>query len=92
MVTCIRFPDGVSDELSTDYDLLLLSQAVTYNDGSSGAATYCSPAAGQLPAKLHLYSTQSASMIQDIFLFFFRPTYRHHCSLDRSKEMNVNAK
>ena len=52
MVTCIRFPDGVSDELSTDYDLLLLSQAVTYNDGSSGAATYCSPAAGNLPAKL----------------------------------------
>jgi len=39
----VRFPDSVADEYTTDYDLAAVTEAVTYNDGSSGSRDYCAP-------------------------------------------------
>merc|ERR1739838_725490 len=43
----VRYPEGVSDELSTDYDIIVVTEDVTYNDGANGLVTYCPPMAGQ---------------------------------------------
>merc|ERR1739838_44167 len=43
----VRYPEGVSDELSTDYDVVAVTETVNYNDGASGDQTYCPPMAGQ---------------------------------------------
>merc|ERR1712106_333052 len=43
----VRYPEGVSDELSTDYDIIAVTEDVTYNDGATGSVTYCPPMAGQ---------------------------------------------
>merc|ERR1711887_157398 len=43
----VRFPEGVSDEMSTDYDIIAVTQDITYNDGATGSNTYCMPLAGQ---------------------------------------------
>jgi len=39
----VRFPDSIVDEFTTDYDLAAVTEAVTYNDGSSGSRDYCAP-------------------------------------------------
>merc|ERR1712186_122085 len=39
----VRFPDSIADEFTTDFDLAAVSEAVTYNDGSSGSRDYCAP-------------------------------------------------
>ena len=36
----------MSDELSTDYDIVAVTETVTYNDGASGSVTYCPPMQG----------------------------------------------
>jgi len=43
----VRFPDSVSDEFSSDFDLSAVTQTVTYNDGSAGSRGYCGPTSGQ---------------------------------------------
>jgi len=43
----VRYPEGVSDETSTDYDIIVVTESVTYNDGALGIKTYCAPMAGQ---------------------------------------------
>jgi len=42
----VRFPDGISDESSTDYDIIIVSEDVTFTDNSSGNTIYCSPKIG----------------------------------------------
>jgi len=42
----VRFPDSIADEFTTDYDLAAVTEAVTYNDGSSGSRDYCAPSDG----------------------------------------------
>ena len=37
----IRFPKRVFDELSTEYEIVTVNEAVTYNDGSSEHHTFC---------------------------------------------------
>ena len=42
----VRYPEGVSDETSTDYDIIVVTESVTYNDGAPGIITYCAPMSG----------------------------------------------
>ena len=42
-----RFPDGVSDEDSTDYDIYAVTETVTYNNGDTGSRDYCAPMTGK---------------------------------------------
>ena len=41
-----RFPDGVSDETSSDYDINSVSEQVTYVDNNQGSYIYCAPQQG----------------------------------------------
>merc|ERR1711942_36230 len=44
----VRFPEVCSSgEFSTEYDIVSVTESVTYNDGSSGANEYCGPQDGQ---------------------------------------------
>merc|ERR1712080_18621 len=43
----VRFPEGVTNEFTTDYDIITLTETVTYNDGSMGSRDYCAPQDGQ---------------------------------------------
>ena len=45
-INIFRYPDGVSDEMSTDYDIVAVTEDITYNDGASGSVTYCPPMQG----------------------------------------------
>lgn len=43
----VRFPDDISNEDTTDYDIKTAIEAVSYNDGSEGDATYSVFTVGQ---------------------------------------------
>ena len=41
-----RFPEGVSDKLSLDYDIAEVEESVTYSDESTGSHTFVLPCDG----------------------------------------------
>ena len=36
-----RYPDVVDDEFANDYNIVTVTETVTYKDGSTGTSTYC---------------------------------------------------
>ena len=44
----IRFPEGISNETTTDYDISMVKEDVSYSDSSDGYVVYCSPTLGIL--------------------------------------------
>ena len=42
----IRFPEGISNETTSDYDISMVREDVSYSDTSDGYVVYCSPTSG----------------------------------------------
>merc|ERR1712179_811385 len=41
VVFLVRYPEAVEDEFSNDYNIVTVTETVTYKDGSTGITTYC---------------------------------------------------
>merc|ERR1712038_1062845 len=48
----VRFPEGISNETTSDYDISMVREDVSYSDTSDGYVVYCSPTLGQPTANI----------------------------------------
>merc|ERR1719450_1850897 len=48
VVFLVRYPSSVSDGFTADYDIVSVTESVTYKDGSTGSNTYCPEMKGNM--------------------------------------------